>query len=424
MFKRFLNLHEYQSKQLMADFGINTQRFKVIEAASETTTAAQSLSTYDIKHHTDIFIFVDAEELVIKAQVLTGGRGKGRFTSGLKGGVQLTRDTGEASTLAAQMLGHHLITHQTTAEGLPVHRVMIAEAKDLARETYFAILLDRSTGGPVLVGSPKGGVDIEAVAATTPELVFKQPIALEAGPMPDQLRGFARQLGFSEAEGTLETAIDQMGRLWKLFKSVDATQIEINPFGVTPQGEVLCFDSKIEFDDNAVYRQTAIFNQADKSAEDVREVAAQTAGLNYIGMDGDIGCLVNGAGLAMATMDIIKMHGGSPANFLDVGGSASEAQIFAAMKLLNEDQRVRVILVNIFGGIMRCDVIAQGILKAYQAGLVTKPLVVRLNGTNCDLAMRMMEESDLGAQVRSDLDEAAQAAVSLLKPDIRALEYL
>lgn len=357
-------------------------------------------------------LLVDAAEMVVKAQVLTGGRGKGYFTSGLKGGVQLTKDHSTVSNLTSQMLGYKLITHQTGSEGLPVHKVMIAEAKDLERETYFAILLDRDAGGPVLVGSPKGGVDIEAVAATTPELVFTEPIKGE--PTQAQLRSFAVKLGFSEEEGTLEAAADQMARLFRLFQSVDATQVEINPFGVTTEKQVLCFDAKISFDDNAAFRQQKIFSMADTTSEDPREVEARDAGLSYIGMEGNIGCLVNGAGLAMATMDLIKMQGGSPANFLDVGGSASESQIFSAMKLLNSDPRVQTILVNIFGGIMRCDVIARGILKAHEAGLVGKPLVVRLNGTNSDIAMEMLEKSELKVKVYSDLDEAANVAVSLL----------
>ncbi len=351
--------------------------------------------------------------------MLAGGRGKGFFTSGLKGGVQLTRDPAQAASLVNQMLGHNLITHQTTSQGVPCSKVMLAEAKDLARETYLAIVLDRQAGGPVFVGSPKGGVDIEAVAAQTPELVFTYQVGhMDPNRLDEaQLCNFAEKLSFSWNDGTLNVAVEQMKRLWKLFLSVDATQVEVNPFGVTPDGEVLCFDSKISFDDNAQFRQKHIFENADLSAEDPREVEAKQHDLNYIGMEGNIGCLVNGAGLAMATMDIIKMHGGSPANFLDVGGSASEKQIFAAMRLLNNDPNVHAVLVNIFGGIMRCDVIASGILNAAKEGLVTKPIVVRLNGTKLEEALGMLQDSGLGIQVYSDLDAAALKAVQLTTTD-------
>lgn len=349
----------------------------------------------------------------MKAQVLAGGRGKGYFSSGLCGGVQLTKDVKEAGQLVERMIGYQLVTNQTSKDGVKVQKVMIAEAKDLAHEAYFAIILDRTTGGPILIGSPKGGIDIEAVAESNPELIFKEPVDLDKGPTEGQLERMADNLGLNGNPKVKQQAIDQMSRLFKLFTSVDATQIEINPFGVTPDNEVLCFDAKINFDDNAAFRQKSIFSQQDNSSADQRELIAQEHQLNYIGMEGNIGCLVNGAGLAMATMDILKLYGGSPANFLDVGGGAQPNQIATAYKLLVDDENVKSIFVNIFGGIMRCDLIAEGILQAVKDPKIRSvPLVIRLAGTNDKIAKdRLISEYPGRVQVFDDLDKAAEKAV-------------
>lgn len=396
--RRLLHLHEYQSKELMETFGINTQRFIITDNPLDATTKAATLST---------------KEYVVKAQVLAGGRGKGQFSSGLKGGVQLTENIEEIGRLVSGMVGHRLVTHQTGPTGVLVHKVMIAEARDLKRETYFAIILDRNAGGPVMVASPEGGMDIEKVAEKSPELIFKESIDIKCGPSKGQLELMANKLGLNDTEEVRKQAMDQMERLYRLFVTVDATQVEINPFGLTPEGEVLCFDAKINFDDNASYRQRELFSKADVTEADPRELEAAQHNLNYIGMDGNIGCLVNGAGLAMATMDILHLHGGRPANFLDVGGSAKPEQIAAAFRLLLSDPTVQSIFVNIFGGIMRCDLIAEGILLAAREGnLRSVPLVIRLAGTNEHVAQkRLLEEYPDEVTVYADLDEAAKQAV-------------
>lgn len=398
--RRWLHLHEYQSKELMATHGINTQRFVVASSRAEALAGVARLGV---------------PEYVVKAQVLAGGRGKGTLSSGLQGGVHLAREGEEVGRLVELMVGHRLVTHQTDARGVPVHKVMIAEAKDLAMETYLAILLDRTAGGLVMVGSPQGGMDIEAVAQHSPHLIFKQIIDV-AGPTEEQLRQMALNLGFQRlTEPVVEQAMEQMRRLHALFMAVDATLLEVNPFGVTPQGEVLCFDAKLNFDDNAAFRQAALFSQADSSDVDVRERKAQAHHLNYIGMEGNVGCLVNGAGLAMATMDILALHGGSPANFLDVGGSAQPDQISTAFSLLLDDDQVQSIFVNIFGGIVRCDLIAEGILRAVRSERVLRPvpLVVRLAGTNEQMAKeRLRQEYPHQVLIYDDLDQAAQQAVA------------
>lgn len=374
-------------------------------------------------------VSLDAAEYVIKAQVLAGGRGKGVFSSGLRGGVQLTRDPERIVSLAQQMIGHHLVTHQTGSEGVLVRRIMIAEAKDLVQETYFAIILDRSLGGPVLVGSPLGGVDIEGVAAEQPQMIFKERINPRVGPTSQQLERLARNMHLAASPTILEQAINQMARLYQLFTSTDATQVEINPLGVTPTGEVLCFDAKMDFDDNAAYRQPQLFSQqqrgqtAPEPGVDAREARAAAHNFSYVPLDGSIGCLVNGAGLAMATMDILQLHGGAPANFLDVGGAAQHPeQIAAAFRLLLEDNSVKSIFVNIFGGIVRCDLIAEGILQAVRGakgeekGSSIKspvPLVVRLAGTNEELArVCLMKEYPGPIEIYPELDAAAKAAVA------------
>uniref|UniRef100_A0A5F9D0R0 Succinate--CoA ligase [GDP-forming] subunit beta, mitochondrial n=1 Tax=Oryctolagus cuniculus TaxID=9986 RepID=A0A5F9D0R0_RABIT len=363
----------------------------------------------------------DAKEIVLKAQILAGGRGKGVFNSGLKGGVHLTKEQSlihcdcwkhpkVVGQLAKQMIGYNLATKQTPKEGVKVNKVMVAEALDISRETYLAILMDRSCNGPVLVGSPQGGVDIEEVAASNPELIFKEQIDIFEGIKDSQAQRMAENLGFL---GPLKNqAADQIKKLYNLFLKIDATQVEVNPFGETPEGQVVCFDAKINFDDNAEFRQKDIFAMDDKSENEPIENEAARYDLKYIGLDGNIACFVNGAGLAMATCDIIFLNGGKPANFLDLGGGVKEAQVYQAFKLLTSDPKVEAILVNIFGGIVNCAIIANGITKACRELELKVPLVVRLEGTNVQEAQRILNNSGLPITSAVDLEDAAKKAVA------------
>ncbi|CAI8031650.1 Succinate--CoA ligase [GDP-forming] subunit beta, mitochondrial (Fragment) [Geodia barretti] len=293
-----------------------------------------------------------------------------------------------------------------------IMQVMVAESLDISRETYFAIVLDRSMQGPVLVGSPEGGVDIEEVAASRPERIFKTPVDITVGVTDKQASEMAKNLEFTGP--ALEEAARQIKSLYRLFCGVDATQVEINPLGETSEGEVVCFDAKINFDDSAKFRQREIFAMEDTAESDPREVEAARYDLNYIGMTGDIGCLVNGAGLAMATMDIIKLHNGQPANFLDVGGGVNEKQVLNAFRIITNDPQVKAILVNIFGGIVDCTTIANGIVGACREIQLRMPLVVRLEGTNSVKARQILDESGLPIQAASDLADAANKVVASL----------
>lgn len=320
--------------------------------------------------------------------------------------------------LVERMLGHQLMTHQTGPTGALVSRVMLAEAKDLKSECYVAVLLDRSVGGPVLVVSQRGGVDIEAVADSDPGAIYKFPLKGET----EAAIAEASQILFPHESAAIKAEVkSQLAKLVGLFTAVDATMVEINPFGLTPGGEVLCFDAKLEFDENAAFRQAEIFKSALNSEQATpEEIKARAHALNYIKMDGNIGCLVNGAGLAMATMDLISLNGGSPANFLDVGGGASAAQIKAALEIIYANEQVSAVLINIFGGIMRCDVIAEGVIEAAKSIdgslLKAKPLVVRLSGTNATDGLAMLKQSGIEMIVCEDAEEAAKFAVkSLIK---------
>lgn len=393
--QRYLNLHEYQSKALMDKFSVNIQRWRVADTPEGIFDATKDLNA--------------KSETVVKAQVHAGGRGKGHFDNGFKGGVHLVKTAEEAKDIAAQMLGHKLVTKQTPAGGVPVNKVMVCESLDFERELYFAILLDRACGGPAFVASPMGGMDIEAVAESNPEAIFKVPINIKTGPTDAQTQELAEKLGF---KGPLVAkAQTQMKNLYRLFIESDATQVEINPL-VEASGDVYCVDAKINFDDNAAYRQKEIFDEADTSEEDPREVAAAKFNLNYVGMDGNIGCMVNGAGLAMATMDIIKLHGGEPANFLDVGGGATKNQVKEAFRIVSSDKAVKAILVNIFGGIVKCDIIAEGIINAIQELSLDRPLVVRLEGTNVEKGKELLSKSGFNITTADDLDDAAKKAVA------------
>ncbi|CAG9803340.1 unnamed protein product [Chironomus riparius] len=396
--KRHLNLLEFQSKKLLDEAGVAIQKFRVLDSKNDE----KILEDFNVK------------EYVIKAQILAGGRGKGHFDNGFKGGVHLTTDKNQALELVSKMLGHKLITNQTPTEGIEVKKVMVADSVNIVRETYFCIVLDREHNGPVIIASPDGGMDIEKVAKETPERVKTVAINSVKGLSHETAVELAQFLQF---KGTLvEKAAHQIERLYDLFSKVDATQIEINPLAETDDERVIAVDAKLNFDDNAQFRQKAIFEMEDTSEIDPKEVEASKYQLNYISMEGgNIGCMVNGAGLAMATMDIIKLHGGEPANFLDVGGGAKEDQVLKAFHIITSDKSVKAILVNVFGGIVNCATIANGIIKACQSINLTVPLIVRLEGNNVDAAKKLLSESGLNIQTAEDLDAAAKKAVSAIK---------
>ena len=394
-----MNIHEYQAKELLQKFGVATTRGKVASTAQEVEQIARELGT---------------DELVVKAQIHAGGRGKGTFTNGFKGGVHLCKSSEEAREISSKMLGQTLVTHQTGPQGRVVNKVLVAESAQIAREIYYAILLDRATAAPLVVASTEGGVEIETVAAKTPEKIMREKIEPLAGLQAFQTRKLARQLGFESSQ--LKEASKLFDGLYRAFNACDCSMLEINPLVVTTKGAVLALDAKFNFDDNALYRHPDIAAMRDIAEEDPREVEASKHGLNYIGLEGNIACLVNGAGLAMATMDIIKFYGGSPANFLDVGGGATEEQVTEAFKILIADKNVKAILVNIFGGIMKCDVIAQGIINAAKTVKLSVPLVVRLEGTNVEAGKKLIVESGLPVITADDLADAAKKAVSAANP--------
>lgn len=350
--------------------------------------------------------------LVIKAQVLAGGRGKGKFDNGFQGGVQTVDSPESAKELAAKMIGSKLITKQTGAGGRICNAVMLAERRDPSHEYYVAVLNDRVSQGVVLVASAQGGMNIEEVAAKDPDAIITTPIDLEKGLSKPAALEIAKKLGF-KSETTKSEAADIFINLYKIFKDKDATQIEINPMAETTDGHVLCMDAKFGFDDNAEFRQQDIFALRDISQEEPSEVEAQKANLSFIKLDGSIGCLVNGAGLAMATMDVLSLHGGNPANFLDVGGGATPETVKKAFEILLADPKVKSIFINIFGGIMRCDYIAEGVIKATKELALNIPLVVRLKGTKEREAKQMIKDSGLQIIAFDSLDDAAERAVQL-----------
>jgi succinyl-CoA synthetase beta subunit len=390
-----MNIHEYQAKELLQKFGAATTRGKVASTPAEAEKIAREIS---------------APEIVVKAQIHAGGRGKGTFTNGFKGGVHICKSPEEAREVAAKMLGQTLVTHQTGPTGRVVNKVLVAEAAAIAREIYFAILLDRATAAPLVVASTEGGVEIETVAEKSPEKIMRESVHPLAGLQPFHARKLAKQLAFES--GQLKDASKLFDGLYRTFIGLDCSMVEVNPLVVTKKGEVLALDAKFNFDDNALYRHPEVAAMRDTAEEDPREVEASKHGLNYIGLDGNIACLVNGAGLAMATMDIIKFYGGSPANFLDVGGGATEEQVTEAFKILISDKNVKAILVNIFGGIMRCDVIAQGIINAAKTVKLSVPLVVRLEGTNVEAGKQLIADSGLPVITADDLADAAEKAVA------------
>src|SRR5438128_2908292 len=393
-----MNIHEYQAKELLQKFDVATTHGKVASTLDEAEQIARELGAVDV---------------VVKAQIHAGGRGKGTFKNGFKGGVHVRKTAGEVREVASKMLGQILVTHQTSPGGRVVNKVLVAESADIAREIYFAILLDRATAAPLIVASTQGGVEIETVAAKSPEKIIREPIDPLAGLQLFQTRKLAKQLTFDSAQ--LKAAAKLFDGLFRTFIRLDCSMVEVNPLVVTSKGEVLALDAKFNFDDNALYRHPDIAAMRDIAEEDPREVEASKHGLSYIGLDGNIACLVNGAGLAMATMDIIKFYGGEPANFLDVGGGATEEQVTEAFKILIADKKVKAILVNIFGGIMKCDVIAQGIINAAKTVNLSVPLVIRLEGTNVERGKQLLKESGLALIAADDLADAAQKAVSAAK---------
>ena len=393
-----MNIHEYQAKELLDKFGVANTPGGVASTPEEAERVARSLAT---------------NNLVVKAQIHAGGRGKGSFTNGFQGGVHLCKTASQARDIAGKMLGETLVTHQTGPDGRVVRKVLISQSVEIARELYFAILIDRAISAPVIVASTEGGVDIEAVAEHSPEKIMRMPIDPLLGLQPYQTRKLAKLLGM--ASGEMRLACKLFANLYKLFIASDCSMLEVNPLVVTKGGDVIALDAKFNFDDNALFRHPEIQAYRDVEEEDPREVEASKSNLSYIGLDGNIACLVNGAGLAMATMDIIKYHGGEPANFLDVGGGATEQQVTDAFKILISDKRVKAILVNIFGGIMKCDIIAQGIINAVKAVNLPVPLVVRLEGTNVEAGRKLLAESELPLITATDIDDAARKVVAAVK---------
>jgi len=394
---RQLNIHEYQGTELLARHGVRVPLGIACQTLEQINAAALKLRS-------------DDGDVVLKSQILAGGRGLGQFKNGLHGGVHIV-PSGEAQELGKKMLGQLLVTKQTGAAGKPVNTVLVAQKLNLMNEMYFAILLDRASAGPMVIACSEGGTSIEDLAETHPDKIIRMKIDVETGLLESQARDLADRL---EVNGSISDAVAQLKALYDVFISSDCTMLEINPLAETAEGMLIAADAKLNFDDNAEYRQKNLFALRDHAQEDPREVTAGKFDLNYIGLDGNIGCMVNGAGLAMATMDIISLHGAAPANFLDVGGNASEQQVVEAFKILTADTKVKALLVNIFGGIMKCDVIANGIVSAAKQVGLQVPLVVRLEGTNVEEGKKILEKSGMDIIAANDLDDAAKKAVAAL----------
>jgi len=386
-----MNIHEFQAKQLFRDYGI------AVPAGSPATSVAEAVA---------VARGIDSDGWMVKAQVHAGGRGKA-------GGVKRAADVEEVEQISSALLGTHLVTHQTTASGQPVNTLLIEATSTIARELYFGMLVDRASKRVVMMASTEGGMDIEEVAAKTPEKILTVTINPVTG-----LQGYqVREIGFGL--GLTGDQIKALGKimhgLYLLYRDKDCSLVEINPLITTEDGALMALDAKINFDDNALYRHSDITALLDASQDDEKEHHAQQFGLNYISLDGNIGCLVNGAGLAMATMDLIKLHGGEPANFLDVGGGTSAEKVSEAFKLILSDEKVEAILVNIFGGIVRCDLIAEGIIRAVKEVGISIPVVVRLEGTNVDRGREILSQSDLSIITGDDLADAASKAVAAVQ---------
>ena len=388
-----MNIHEHQAKEQFAKYGVVVPRGHVAFSVDEAVKAAEELG---------------GNVWVVKAQIHAGGRGKG-------GGVKVVKSIEELRKEAEAMLGMTLVTHQTGPEGQTVHRLYIEEGCDIARELYLGMLLDRATGRLVMMASTEGGMDIEEVAEKTPEKIQKVTIDPATGFMPFHARELAFGLGLEGDQ--VKKGIKFMSAMYKAFTELDASIVEINPLVVTGAGDVMALDAKMNFDDNALFRHKDIEELRDVTEEDPAETEAEKYDLSYIKLDGNIGCMVNGAGLAMATMDIIKLYGGEPANFLDVGGGADKEKVTAAFKIILSDQNVKGILVNIFGGIMRCDIIAEGIVAAARDMSLSVPVVVRLEGTNVDKGKQILRESGLSIIPADDLGDGARKVVDAVKKE-------
>lgn len=386
-----MNLHEYQAKNLLAKYGLPVPAREVVRSAEEAVDVGRKIGN---------------GRWVVKAQVHAGGRGKA-------GGVRLVSTEDELKQSVKDLLGTRLVTYQTTAEGQPVNQMLIEEPCDIGRELYLGAVVDRATQRVVLMVSTEGGVEIEKVAHDTPEKIITAVIDPLVGVLPYQCRelGFALKLSTEQ----LKQFVPLLTNLYKMFVECDLSLLEINPLVVTKKGDLLCLDGKINVDDNALYRQTAIREMRDTTQEEERETRAQQWDLNYIALDGDIGCMVNGAGLAMATMDLIKLNGGNPANFLDVGGGATKERVTEAFKIILSDNKVKGILVNIFGGIVRCDLIADGIMAAVAEVGTSLPVVVRLEGNNADLGAQKLNKSGLNIIAAKSFTDAAQQVVKAVK---------
>ncbi|HEY5602495.1 MAG TPA: ADP-forming succinate--CoA ligase subunit beta [Gammaproteobacteria bacterium] len=382
-----MNLHEYQAKKLFTEYGIQVPKGNIASSPEEAKQVAKNLG---------------GEGWVIKAQVHAGGRGKG-------GGVKRVSGIQELEKAASQMLGSQLVTHQTSPEGLPVNKVLIEYLSSIEKELYLGALVDRARGRIVFMASPMGGMDIEEVAANQPDQIITVSVNPIVGLQPYQCRQIAFRLGLSGSQ--IKQLTQTMNGLYRLFVEKDLSLIEINPLIITTQEELLALDAKINVDDNALYRQPELADLRDPTQEDPREYRARQYELNYVTLQGNIGCMVNGAGLAMATMDLIKLHGGQPANFLDVGGGITADRVVEAFKLVVSDPHVKAILVNIFGGIVRCDLIAEGIIQAMREVQLSIPVVVRLQGTNVERGLQLLNDSGLAVITANDLSDAATKAV-------------
>jgi succinyl-CoA synthetase beta subunit len=395
-----MNLHEYQGKEILSSFGVRIQRGIVAQNAHEAVAAAKHLTTE-----------TGTSWYVIKAQIHAGGRGKG-------GGVKLAKNLKEVEDIAGQIIGMNLITPQTSAQGKKVHQVLVAEdvyypGESETDEFYMSVLLNRGTGRNMIMYSTEGGMDIEAVAEKTPHLIFTEEIDPSVGLMPFQARRIAFNLGLSG--NAFKEMTKFVESLYTAYIKSDSSLFEINPVLKTSDDKILAVDAKVTIDDNALYRHKAYINLRDLREENPIEVEAKEVGLNYVDLDGNVGCMVNGAGLAMATMDLIKQAGGEPANFLDVGGTADAARVEAAFKIILKDPAVKAILINIFGGIVRCDRVAQGVIDAYKnMGTINVPIIVRLQGTNADIAKELIDNSGLAVLSATEFQEAADKVQQVL----------
>ena len=392
-----MNIHEYQAKQLFAEAGVAVPNGTVAQSEQEFDQAISALPA--------------GKPIVVKAQIHAGGRGKGTFKDGFQGGVHVVSDGAVAKEKAQAMLGNVLVTKQTGEDGKEVGTVYFTEASDIEKEYDRAVLMDRATSKPVIIASTEGGVDIEEVAESSPEKILKVLVDPALGLRPYQARQIA--FGLELSGDSFKQCVKLVTKLYDFFWEKDCSQVEVNPLVTTPAGDVLALDAKVNFDANALFRHPDVVELRDLTEEDAKEVEASKFDLNYIALDGNVACMVNGAGLAMATMDIIKHYGGSPANFLDVGGGANEEQVENAFRILVSDDAVKAILVNIFGGIMKCDVIATGIVNAARKLDMKVPLVVRLEGTNVEQGKQILADSGLALEPADSLAEAAEKIVKL-----------